>query len=152
MEKLDFKLFLEKKSEFEKDVENTLKTIPKKHAKLVKDYDFKAHGDNVLSGDPNNVGEIDEKKKHIKVSSPWNYSRCFVALHEIAHAVYKYIMTKELIKEWNLLVDKIKKTKNELEKDNEEVFCMMYAQVYCKNKMEKYNHPELENFIKKLPK
>ena len=153
MQKLNFKLFFEKKSEFDKDVEQILKTIPKKHAELVKNYNFKAHKDNVLDGDPDNVGEIDEKEKHIKVSSPWNYSRCFVTLHEIAHAVYKYIMTKELKKEWNNLVDKIKKDKkHKLEKDNEEVFCMIYAQNYCKNKMMKYDHPELQEFIKKLPK
>ena len=62
-------------------------------------------------------------------------------------------MTKELKKEWNNLVDKIKKNKkHKLEKDNEEVFCMIYAQNYCKNKMMKYDHPELQEFIKKLPK
>ena len=154
MQNLNFKLFIEHNTEFQKNVKEMLKNIPKSHAKLVKDYDVICQKDNVLTNDKENVGEIDEKNKKIKISSPWNYSRCFVFLHEVAHAVYKYKMNASLKNKWKKLVEKVKKDnkKHNLEKDVEEVFCMIYAQFYCKNKMEKYAYPELENFIKKVPK
>lgn len=150
---LDFKTFSENKS-FLRDVQTTLKKIPASHSKLVKDYSFECEKDNTLKGDGGHVGVIDEKKKKITVAAPWVHSREFTVLHEIAHAVYKYIMTPKLIKEWANLYKKVKdksEDKKGLEDTTEETFCMIYAQYYTKNKMMKFDHPELEEFIKKLP-
>ena len=152
MNEMNFKLFIES-NEFEKDVKKMLKRLPANHSKLVKGYKFEKQDDNVLKNDPKNVGEIDEKNKIIKISSPWNYSRSFVALHEVAHAVWKYILNDEMKKSWNELVKKEKKTnknKDGLKQNSEEIFCMIYAQFYCENKMEKYNYPNLEKFVKSI--
>jgi hypothetical protein len=150
---LEFITFLE--AEFMKDVKKTVLKIPAAHQKLVQGYKFKAEVGNTLSGDPGNVGEIDEKKKRIKIAAPWNYSREFTVLHEVGHAVWKYIVTDQKKKEWTQLLKKTKshskENKQYLNQNDEEIFCMLYAQHYCKNGMVKFEHPELETFIAKLP-
>jgi len=150
---LDFKYFLE--TSFMTDVRKTVLKIPAAHRNLVKGYKYKAEGGNTLSGDEGHVGEIDEKKKRIRVAAPWNYGREFTILHEIAHAVYKYFVNEKMRKEWSAMLKKTKAKSKEnrdyLNQDDEEIFCMIYAQHYTRNGMVKFEHPELEKFIEKIP-
>jgi len=162
MENLNFKHFLESaEKEFKDDIKQTLNKIPASHKKLVHDYKFKSEGGNTLKGDQKHVGEIDEKKKHIKVAAPYNYSRETTILHEIAHAVWKFVLTPDLKKQWSHLLKKTKdehkdKTnkaaKDSLDQNDEEIFCMSYANAYTKHKNATYNHDAWDNFIKALPK
>jgi hypothetical protein len=156
MENLNFKHFVE--NEFMSDVEKTVAKIPKSHKDLIKDYKFKSESGNTLGGKGKHVGEIDEKKKHIKVAAPYNYSREFTILHEISHAVWKYKMTDQLKKEWNTLVkntkkeqkdkdDKTKDAKDSLDQNAEEIFCMVYSNVYSKHPTTTYDHDAWKNFI-----
>lgn len=137
------------------EVEKTLKKLPKKHAALVKGYSYKFQGGVTLKGDDGHIGEIDEKKKLITVAAPWNYGREYTLLHEIAHAVWKYLVDKHQKKEWMKLLktvkNKSKQNKRYLDQNAEEIFCMIYAQFYCNNEMVKFDHPELTKFIDTLP-
>jgi hypothetical protein len=142
---MSFKLFLESD---EKDLKGTLKKLPKLHAALVKKYNFKFEKGNTLNKSGEHVGEIDEKKNKITVAAPWRYGREFTVLHEIAHAVYKYLVDKNLRKEWAKIV---KGTKDKQDQNDEELFAMAYANTYAHHKIEIHNHPEWESFIKKLP-
>lgn len=157
---MDFKQFFEsEEKQFQDDIKDTLKNVPKSHRALISDYQFKYQAGNTLDNDDKHVGEIDEKKKHIKVAAPYNYSREFTILHELAHAIFKFKMTPELIKEWRALVKKTRKEqkdkiqdKNSLDQNAEEVFCMAYATTYAKHPPKTYSHDEWTNFIKtKVP-
>jgi len=65
--------------------------------------------------------------------------------------VWKYIVSDNKKKEWKDLVRKEKlKNKEGLDQNEEEIFCMIYAQHYAKNKMSKFEHPDLEKFIKSI--
>lgn len=150
MDNLNFKLFLEE-DDFLGDVKKTIKKIPKSHQYLVKNYDFTHQKGNTLKGDEKHVGEIDEKKSKITLAAPWHYSREFVALHEIAHAVYKYVMTPKLKEEWNKIFKNTKKDSDSLNQPAEEIFAMSYATVYCKHPPTTYAKPAWLDFIKKLP-
>lgn len=154
MKNLNFKSFLE--VEFMSDVDETMSKLPKSHSKLIKKYKFHPEKDNTLKGDEEHVGEIDEKNKKIKVAAPWHYSREIVVLHELAHAVWKYKMSNELKSSWKELLKKNKKNdkaKQDLNQNDEEIFCMIYAQFYCKNKVSKFEYPKLLDFIKnEVPK
>lgn len=163
MENLNFsfKAFIEA-DHFMSDMEATVVKTPKSHQKLIKDYKIKPQGNSTLDNDGKHVGEIDEKKKHIKIAAPWNYSREFTVLHELAHAVYKYLMTPELKKEWKSLVDSTKQehkkdqkkeAKDSLDQNPEEIFCMTYAATYSKHPPTTYSHDAWSNFIKnRVPK
>jgi hypothetical protein len=70
-------------------------------------------------------------------------------LHEIAHRVWEHILTPEMKKEWEGIVKQTDKKQNQ---GAEELFCMAYANQYCKNKVVIHDHPEWEKFIKGLPK
>lgn len=145
---LNFKVFLEADGHMA-DVNKTILKLPKSHAALVKGYKFVVEKGNTLDG--KNVGEIDEKKKRIKVAAPWNYPREFTILHEIGHAVWKYLVDNKKRKEWNELVKTARKTNKEgLDQNFEEVFCMIYAQHYVKNKVSKFDHPKLLVFVSKI--
>jgi len=149
---LDFKIFVENNKNFMSDVKETMLKIPKRHAKLVKNYKFHSEKGNTLKGDAGHVGEIDEKTKKIKVAGPWHYGREFCILHEIGHAVWKYLVDSKARKKWSELFKSAKKQdKDGLDQNEEESFCMIYAQHYAKNKLMKYDHPELQKFIDKLP-
>lgn len=137
--------------EEEKDVQRTLEKIPDEHAQLVKDYDFSFQPSNSLKGDDKHIGFIDEKNKKIVVASPWNYGREYTLLHEIGHAVWKYILDDTKRKEWKKILKGVRsKNKKDLSQDDEEIFCMSYAQHYAKNKLSKYDHKELDDFVSKL--
>ena len=140
-----FYLLLEKiQSEEEKNVKATLKKIPKEHAALIKDFNLKFTPNNTLKNDKNHIGFI--HKKNIVVAAPYNYGREFTLLHEIAHMVWEKLVSKELKIKWNNLYKKYKK---KLKQNSEEIFCMVYANIYVRHKLETYDNKELEDFIKK---
>jgi hypothetical protein len=144
-----FKKYLE--SEEKKDIKRTLEKIPKSHADLVKDYEIIFQASNTLKGDGGHIGLIDEKKKRITVAAPWNYGREYTLLHEVGHAVWKFIVDKEKKKEWKeLLASERARSKKNLMQDDEEIFCMFYAQIHSKNKITKYENKELEGFVRKI--
>ena len=141
-----FYLLCEKiKSEEEKNVEDTLKKIPKKHRKLVKGFNVKFTPNNTLKNDKNHIGYI--HKNDIVVAAPYNYGREFTFLHEIAHMVWEKLVDEDTKKEWNKLYKKYKK---DLKQNSEEIFCMVYANVYTKHKLKTYDKTELEDFVKKI--
>lgn len=137
--------------EEEKDALRTLEKIPKEHAKLVKDYRIVFQSGNCLRGDDRHIGTIDEKNKTITIASPWNYGREYTLLHEVGHAVWKFLLDDEKRKEWKrILKSERSKGKSHIKQDDEEIFCMTYAQHYAKNKLKKFDHEVLLNFVKKI--
>lgn len=144
-----FKQYLS--DEENKDVRKTLEKIPKSHSDLVKDYEISFQSKNSLRGDDKHIGFIDEKNRKIVISAPWNYGREYTLLHEIGHAVWKYLVGEDKKGEWKKTVAKVRsKNKKELDQNDEEIFCMSYAQHYAKNKLCKYDHEELDEFISSI--
>jgi Zn-dependent peptidase ImmA (M78 family) len=141
---MNFKIFLEN-TEISSDIKKTLSKLPKNHYNLIKDYKIEFQPNNTLQGDSGYIGFIDEEKKKIVIASPWNYGKEFTLLHEIGHAVWKYIVNKEDKKEWKEIA---KNTKQKQKQNNEELFCMAYANYYAKNKIEIHNHEKWNKFIK----
>jgi len=140
-----FYLLLEKiQSEEEKNVKATLKKIPKEHAALIKGFNLKFTPNNTLKNDKEHIGFI--HKKNIVVAAPYNYGREFTLLHEIAHMVWEKLVSKELKVKWNNIYKKYKK---KLGQNSEEIFCMVYSNIYVRHKLETYDNKELEDFIKK---
>lgn len=135
------------KCEEEKNLAQTLNKLPKGHAKLVRGYKWTFQDGNTLDGDDQHVGVIDDKKKKITVAAPWNYGREFTTLHEIAHKVWEKYMTKELRDEWSQVV---KKNKGRMKQNDEELFCMAYANTYANQQVVVHTHPAWEKFIRKL--
>jgi hypothetical protein len=139
------------------DIKKTLSKIPASHAALVKGFKWKFHGGNTLNGDNQHVGYMDNHSKEIAVAAPWNYSREFAVLHEIAHVVYER-MPNQLKHQWSELIHKTlhkqaeenPKVKSSLKQSPEEIFCHSYANFYSKHKVETYNNPEWMAFIKNL--
>lgn len=143
---MKFKQYISR--EERKDVERTLEKIPKSHARLIKGYEISFQPSNSLKGDEKHIGFIDEEKKKIVVSAPWNYGREYTFLHEIGHAVWKYALDKKDKEEWKKILKKSRsKNKKDLSQNDEEIFCMSYAQHYARNKLVKYDHDELDDFI-----
>jgi len=153
---MNFKLFLE--TEESKNVERMLDMIPEKHRQLLNGYKFRYTPGNTLKGDNQHIGYIHHDK--IVVAAPWNYSRMFTTLHEIAHLVYEYMMTKNLRKEWSELVEKTKKQqiakfdkkaqKKALMQNDEEIFSMAYAAHYSTHPPIIWVNNEWSKFMKKL--
>jgi hypothetical protein len=133
-----------------KDVKKTLSKIPDRHSDLVKDYSVSFQPGNGLKGDPKHIGYIDEKNKTIVIAAPWNHSREYTLLHEVGHAVWKYLVSKDKKEEWKKLLARHKEDNDELNQEHEEMFCMLYAQFYAKNKLKKYDHDELIEFVSKI--
>lgn len=134
-----------------KDILGTLEKLPKAHSDLVKDYQISFQPSNSLKGDSRHIGFIDEKNKKITLSAPWNYGREYTFLHEIGHAVWNYLVGEDEKKEWKKIVEKTRsKNKKDLDQNDEEIFCMTYAQRYAKNKLCKYDHDELVDFVSKI--
>lgn len=134
-------------TENKNDIKKTLGKIPRKHYSLIKKYKIKLEPDNTLKNDKDHIGFIDEKNKKIKVAAPWHYGREFTLLHEIAHSVWKYLVSSKNKKKWKKIV---KNTKNKQKQNDEELFCMAYANYYAKNKIEIHNHEKWNEFIKLL--
>lgn len=144
---MNFSQFLTEAEEEDKNVQAMLKKLPKKHAALMKGFKFKYVPGNTLPGDDEHIGLI--KGTKVTVAGPWNYGREFTTLHEIAHMVWEKLMTSKLKKEWEVIAEKNKKSKQD---DAEEDFAMAYANVYSKHKIVTYNHPDWVSFIKhKVP-
>lgn len=144
-----FKDFFIERSEEDKNIDGTLKKLPKAFRDLIKGYKFNWHCGNTLNGDDGHVGVIDPKKKTITVSAPWNYGREFTLLHELAHKVFENFMTPELLDEWKKI---LKNTKKKMKQNPEELFCMAFANHFVKNKITIHDHPEWDAFIKKIVK
>jgi len=142
---MEFKTFVETKEEL-KDIDKTLKNLPKSHAKLVSGYKYILKGKNTLDG--KHIGELDPKNKKITVASPWNYGRQYTVLHEIGHAVWEHFVDQKLRDKWSKIVNN---TKDKQKQCAEELFCMAYADYYAKNKVVIHNHPEWQKFIKEIP-
>lgn len=137
--------------EEKKDVGDTLEKIPKSHAELVKGYEISFQPSNCLKSDKNHIGFIDEENKKIIIASPWNYGREYTLLHEIGHAVWKYKLNEDDKKNWKRTLGRVRsKNKKDLSQNDEEIFCMCYAQHYANNKLCKYDHKELIEFISRL--
>jgi hypothetical protein len=146
-----FKLHESIKKQEENDVKEILKKIPKSHGKLIDGFDLTLEPNNTLKGDDGHVGYIFKDKIHI--ASPWNFSRCHVFLHELAHMVWQEFMTAELKKEWKVICKKMKASKTKLETNAEELFAHAYACSYCLHKASSYYEKISDNFIKnKVPK
>lgn len=149
---MNFKRFLENKEiEEEKNVKKMLSKLPKSHRKLLDGYKFTFTPGNVLNGDNQHVGYIHNNK--IVVAAPWNYSREFTTLHEIAHLIWEHLVEPNLKKEWTKLLKSAKKEmpkKDALKQNDEEIFCMVYASVYSKHPPITYINEKLQKFIKKI--
>jgi len=143
---IGFIKFLESKSEERKNLDKTLAKLPKNHQELLASFDITFTCKNTLDNDRDHIGSI--FKYDIKISAPWNYGREFTTLHEVAHLVYEKLVTKDDKKVWKKLCKKYYKSKPKM--NCEELFCMVYANVYSKHKVETYNIEKLMNFIKNL--
>jgi hypothetical protein len=139
---LNFKIFLA--GEEKNDIENTISKLPKKHQEAINNIEIEYTCGNTLDFDKNHVGQI--KNNKMVVSAPWNYSRQFTTLHEIAHVIWCKILNDKQKKEWA----KISKKKKLKEKNIEELFCMAYANYYSKHKLLIYKNKHWEIFIKKI--
>jgi len=118
-----FKQYISK--EEKKDIEGTLEKIPDSHAKLVKGYEISFQPSNSLKGDKRHIGFIDEENKKIIVASPWNYGREYTLLHEIGHAVWKYMLEEKDRDEWKKTLSAVRREhKKDLSQDDEEIYCM----------------------------
>lgn len=153
---MNFRNFLE--SEEEKNVHKLLSRLPKGHRALLDGYKFRYTPGNTLNGDNEHIGYIHKDK--IVVAAPWNYSRSFTTLHEIAHLVYEYLMTPELKKEWSELVKKTKhkqmakfdskEQKKALDQNDEEIFSMAYAANYSFHAPVIWHNEEWSKFMHKI--
>jgi len=146
---MDFHQFLE--NEEKKNIKTTLGHIPSKHRALVKGYNFKLQSGNTMSGDDENIGQIDTAKKCITIAAPWHYGREFTLLHEIGHMVWA-VLPHEVKTKWQTLVKKLKcDPKKEVQNQSvEELFCMAYANTYAKHKDKIHDHPEWDKFIRAI--
>lgn len=149
---MNFKLFLENSEHYNSDIKKTLNKLPKKHRDLIKNYQIKFEPKNTLKNDSNHIGLIDEKNKIIKIAAPWNYSRSFTLLHEIAHAVWKYVVKEDQKKQWNKIFKEQKKNMkhDSINQSAEEIFAMAYANFYSKHKLLTYDNKAWNFFISKL--
>lgn len=131
------------------DLKKSLLKIPASHRKLMRGYKYAFEKGNTLKGDSDHIGFNDLRHKSIKIAAPWNYGREFAFLHEVGHSVWLHYIehSPKLKKEWESIV---KKTKDKVDQNIEEIFCHAYASTYCKNKIEVHNHKEWEAFVKKI--
>jgi hypothetical protein len=143
-----FKRFLEEtESEEEKNVKVLIVQLPKNHKRMLHKYKFTYTPNNTLKGDKKHIGYIHKDK--IVVAAPWNYSRKFTTLHEIAHLVWEHLVDKNMRKEWKKVLDSTKEKKQD--QSPEELFCMAYACYYSGDHCPKiHDHESWMDFIKKL--
>lgn len=148
---MEFKEYVLSEGAKDEDVLKTLRKIPAKHSGLVKGYKIVFQPGTSLKGDDGHIGLIDEKNKRITIAAPWNYGREYTLLHEIGHAVWKFLMDDQKKKEWKAILKKERsKNKTHLGQDDEEIFCMTYAQKYAKNKLKKFDRNDLVDFISEI--
>ena len=133
----------------DEDVQKTLAKIPKAHKNLVKGFKFLFEPHNTLQGDDGHVGMItNQGSKRIIVASPWRFGREFTLLHEIAHLIWNSLVVASKKEEWKNILKKHKDLSNE--KNQEESFCMAYANYYSQRPLAIYNITSWMSFIKKL--
>jgi len=145
---MSFRLFLE--SEEDKnlsDLKATLKRLPKQDAALVKGWKYVFQVGNTMKGDKGHVGLMDPNKKTITLAAPWNYGREFTFLHEVGHLKWE-TLSNSIQKKWK---ETVKKHKDRQKDTDEELFCMAYANHYCKNRVIVHDNPAWHDFIEKLP-
>lgn len=150
----------DKNAEGMEDIQKTISKLPQSHAALVSGFQMKFHPGNTLNGDKNHVGYVDDNSKEIAVAAPWNFSREFTILHEIAHKVWEKFVApnQRLAQLWTQLVQKNSsdqmqrnpQAKDSLDQEPEEIFCHSYANFYSKHKNATYNNPEWMHFIKNI--
>lgn len=145
---MDFTEFFIEATECEKDIKKTLAKLPSKWQKLVAGYKYKFQSGNVLKGDNDHIGVVDSDKKTITIVSPWNYSREYVLLHEIAHQIWT-TLNKETKQKWKEIVKSTKMKKKDRQPE-EELFSMNLATYYSNNKLSKFNYPKWQEFIKEI--
>lgn len=147
---MNFKEFLigeDKQADLDKkDIEDTIKILPKQVQALLKGYKISTQNGHTIKGDPGHIGFNDLQGKKLAVASPWLYPKQFAFLHECGHRVFAYL-DKAKKQEWLNLA---KVHKHESEKDPEEVFCHAFANHFSKNKMVKHSNEHWDNFIKSL--
>lgn len=144
---MNFSQFLFEAEEEENNVKAMLKKLPKKHAALMQGFHFKYVPGNVLPGDDEHIGLI--KGKTVTVAGPWNYGREFTTLHEIGHQIYEKLCSKKWQKEWSKVA---KKNPKQNQDEDEENFCMAYANHFAKHKILTHHHPAWENYMKRFCK
>lgn len=146
---MDFKTFFNLLESYDDDLKKTLGKIPKSHKALADQFKFVFQPGNELKGDGEHIGIIDKDKKTITVAAPWNYGREYTVLHEIGHLVWEVLMDEDLKKQWAGIY---KNTKDKQKNQNEEeLFCMAYANHYANHKVVVHTHDTWEKFIKGLP-
>lgn len=143
---MNFKIFFENSE----DINKTLAKLPKEHIKLLDGLILNYTCKNTLDYSKEHVGIL--KNKKITVSAPWNYSREFTTLHEVAHIVWCKGLSDEQKSNWKKLFnEEIKKMKHPSAKQShEEIFCMCYANYYSRHKLLTFENDKWENFIKNL--
>lgn len=128
----------------DKAVHDSLAKLPASHRKLVSGYDVRFEPGNTLKNDPGHVGRVylGGKNKTITIASPWNYGREFTLFHEIAHFVYNSLCSPEWKKKWK----KVSRVKN-LQENDEERWCMAYANHFAKHKVMTYSNPKWDQYM-----
>lgn len=140
----NFKNFLE--TEEKSNVNDLISKLPKNHKELLDKFKFTYTPKNTLKGDNDHIGYIYKKK--IVVAAPWNYSRKFTTLHEIAHLVWEHLVTKDQKNKWSEIV---KNTKNKQDQGDEELFCMAYACFHSGDHCPRvHDHEEWNRFVSSL--
>jgi hypothetical protein len=143
---MNFRMFIESESEEKENVNQLISNIPKRHQEILNKFKFLYTPKNTLKGDKGHIGYVYKKK--IVVAAPWNYSRKFTTLHEIAHMVWEHLVDKKLKTAWSRLV---KQTKNKQKQNDEELFCMAYACFYSGDHCPRiHDHEEWNKFISSL--
>jgi hypothetical protein len=140
----NFRRFL-LESEEEQNVKETIALLPKGHQKLLKGFKFTFEAGNTLKGDNDHIGYIHKNK--IVVAAPWNYGREWTMLHEIGHLVFERLCDAHYKKEWTQVV---KKNPKRQKQNDEELWCMAYANHFSKHKVDVHNHPAWEEYMKKF--
>jgi hypothetical protein len=143
-----FKYFLEQ-SEQINNIKYTLSKLPKSHAALVKSYKLKWTCGVTLHNDDQHVGLLDPNNKTITICSPWNYGKEYTFLHEIGHLVFSKFCSPKWKEKWAKI---IKKNINRQKQNNEELWCMCYANHFVKNQIVAHTHPAWESYMKKFCK
>jgi len=139
-----FKAFLE--NEEKDNVSDLVSALPKKHRELLNKFKLTYTPKNTLKGDNNHIGYIYKKK--IVVAAPWNYSRKFTTLHEVAHLVWEHLLDSNDKKKWSGIV---RRTKKRQKQNDEELFCMAYACFYSGDHCPRiHDHEEWNKFISSL--
>lgn len=130
------------------DISSTLKKLPKKHKSLLRNFKVNFQKGNNLTGDDGHVGSLDMSKKKLEIAAPWNYGREWTFLHELGHLVWDDLLDSDFKNQWKEVIRNTKKKK--ANQDAEELFCHGYANYFSKNKIELHNHPEWNEFMKKV--